>query len=337
MNILVTGATGFLGGSLARSLAADGHAVTGLGRSEQAGAELERGGIRFARAELADREAILAAVADGAFDLVYHCGAHSASWGDTAIFEAANIRGTANIADGCLRADVPRLVHVSTPSVYFGARDRTGVRESDPLPARQSGTYARTKLAAECEILRAAEAGLGTIMLRPRALYGPGDTSILPRIVEANGRTGVPLIGGGRALLDLTYIDDAVRALKLCASAPPEALGRVFNISGGAPVPFAEAARLLFDKLDRPLRARKLPFAAARAAALAMESAARLGLTRGEPMLTAPLVGMLGRSQTLNIDAAREVLGYRPRIRLEDGLERFARWWYAREEERRDE
>ncbi|WP_328802945.1 NAD-dependent epimerase/dehydratase family protein [Saccharibacillus alkalitolerans] len=330
MNVLVTGATGFLGGKLARGLLEDGHEVTGTGRGEQAGRRLERDGIRFVRAELNDAESMIRTMSAG-FDVVLHCGAHSAAWGSRGEFESANVRGTANVAEACLLGEVPRLVHVSTPSVYFGAGSRTGVRETDPLPARQSGFYAHTKLLAEREVERAARKGLGTIILRPRALYGPGDRTILPRLIEANARTGVPFIGGGRALIDLTYVDDAVRALKLAALAPPETLGGVYNVSGGSPVRFADAAELLFAKLGRPLRVKRLPYAAAYAAASVMELAARLRPSGGEPMLTRPLVGMLGSSQTLDIGAAKEKLGYKPLVGLEEGLDRFVEWWKEQE------
>lgn len=333
MKILVTGATGFLGGRLARVLREERHEVTGMGRNEPAGRRLEQDGVRFVSAELGDAEAVRRVFDSAEFDVAVHCGAYSASWGRDADFRAANVEGTANVAEACLRSGVPRLVHVSTPSVYFGAGSRIGVREHDPLPRKQASAYARTKLLAEQEVRRAAERGLGTIVLRPRALYGPGDQTILPRLIEANDKTGVPLIAGGDALIDLTYVDDAVHALKLAATAPPSALGGTYNISGGAPIRFAEAAELLFAKLGRPLRTKRLPYAVAYAAAAAMEWTARLRPSGGEPMLTRALVGMLGSSQTLDIDEARRTLGYEPSVGVEEGLDRFIQEWRQRQED----
>lgn len=333
MKMLVTGATGFLGRRLACSLLKDGHEVTGLGRNEQIGRSLEQDGISFIQAELSDKKAVRSAVSHG-FDVVVHCGALSASWGKDEAFEAANVRGTAYVAEACLLGEVPRLIHISTPSLYFGVGERMNVRESDPLPKRQISAYARTKLAAEREVLQIGESGLGTIILRPRALYGPGDRTILPRLIEANERTGVPFIGGGDALIDLTYVDDAVRAIRLAATAPAKALGGIYNISGGRPIRFAEAAELLFAKLGKPLRPKKLPFAAACAAATVLETAAKLRPSGGEPLLTRSLVGMLGSSQTLNIRAARESLGYEPSVGIEEGLDRFVKW--RQEQQRKD-
>ncbi|MEJ8306284.1 NAD(P)-dependent oxidoreductase [Saccharibacillus sacchari] len=332
MKMLVTGATGFLGKRLAHSLLKDGHEVTGLGRNKQIGRLLEQDGIPFIQAELSDKEAVRSAIARG-FDVVVHCGALSASWGKDEAFEAANIRGTAHVAEACLLGEVPRLIHISTPSVYFGLGERTNVRENDPLPAKQISAYARTKLAAEHEVLRVGRSGLGTIILRPRALYGPGDRTILPRLIEANEQTGVPFIGGGEALIDLTYIDDAVRAIRLAATAPVEALGGIYNISGGQPIRFAEAAELLFAKLGKPLRPKNIPFAVACAAATVLETAAKWRPSGGEPLLTRSLVGMLGSSQTLDIQAARAALGYEPAVGIDEGLDHFVKWWQEQQRE----
>jgi len=332
MKMLVTGATGFLGKRLAYRMLKDGHEVVGLGRNKQIGRLLEQGGIPFIQAELSDKEAIRSAVSRD-FDVVVHCGALSAPWGTNEAFEAANIRGTTHIAEACLLGEVPRLVHISTPSLYFGMRERMNVRENDPLPTRQISAYARTKLAAEHEVLRVGELGLGTIILRPRALYGPGDRTILPRLIEANEQTGVPFIGRGEALIDLTYVDDAVRAIRLAAIAPAEALGGIYNISGGQPIRFAEAAELLFAKLGKPLRPKKIPFAVACAAAAVLETAARLRPSGAEPLLTRSLVGMLGSSQTLDIQAARAALGYEPSVGIDEGLDQFVKWWKKQKRE----
>ncbi len=334
MKMLVTGATGFLGGRLARMLREDGHEVTGMGRSRQVGQLLEQEGIAFVPAELSDAEAVRQAVGSAGADVVLHCGAYSASWGSNELFEAANVQGTANVAEACLVHGVPRLVHVSTPSVYFGAGSRIGVSENDPLPQKQASAYARTKLLAEQKVKQAAARGLGTVILRPRALYGPGDRTILPRLIEANTKTGVPFIDGGNALIDLTYVDDAVYALKLAALAPQAALGGTYNISGGVPIRFAEAAELLFAKLGEPLRIKRIPFAVAYAAASLMEGAARLRSSSGEPMLTRALVGMLGSSQTLDIRAARNKLGYEPQVGIDEGLNRFVEQWKRERGER---
>ncbi|RKN77144.1 NAD-dependent epimerase/dehydratase family protein [Paenibacillus ginsengarvi] len=324
MRALVTGGTGFLGKKLALALLEKGWDVTALGRQTAKGEELRRLGIRFVQADLSDRDRVVDACAGQ--DAVFHCGARSAAWGPYAAFYESNVRGTEHVITGCLQHEVARLVHVSTPSVCFGASHRLNVRESDPLPARQASSYARTKRLAELAVLDACANGLPAVIVRPRALFGPEDGSIIPRLIEAGLTRGIPLIDGGNALIDLTYVDNAVQALLLCQSAPASVCGSIYHITNGEPIPFAEAARQLFGLLMLPVRYRRLPFAVAYAAAGMMELAALLTPSGREPMLTRATASMIGRSQTLDIGAARRELGYSPAVTVRDGMIAYAEW-----------
>ncbi|MEF3303230.1 NAD-dependent epimerase/dehydratase family protein [Paenibacillus sp. GYB003] len=328
MKALVTGGTGFLGKRLALALRDKGWDVSALGRQADKGAELQRLGVRFVPADLRDREAVEAACAGQ--DAVFHCGALSASWGAYSAFYESNVKGTEHVVAGCRRHGVARLVHVSTPSVYFGSSHRLNVRETDPLPKRQASHYAETKRLAELAVLNGCAQGLSAVIVRPRALFGPEDGSILPRLIEANRTRGIPLIDGGRALVDLTYVDNAVQALLLCQAAPETSSGRAYNISNGEPLPFAEAVGKLFGLLGLRPRYKPLPFAAAYAAAGLMELSARLLPGGREPLLTRAMSGMLGRSQTLDIGAARRDLGYSPGVSVEDGMRAYAEWLNSR-------
>ncbi|WP_019537225.1 NAD-dependent epimerase/dehydratase family protein [Paenibacillus ginsengihumi] len=332
MNVLVTGSTGFLGQKLAYRLLHEGYDVTATGRSEREGERLARAGIRFVRADLRDAES--AAQLAAGQDIVFHCAALSAPWGRYADFYGSNVLGTRHLLNGCLRHGVSRFVHVSTPSIYFDGRDRCDIAETHPLPRKSANAYAATKLLAEREVDRASDLGLAAITIRPRAIFGPGDRTILPRLIEANRLGRVPLIGGGLARLDVTYVDNVVDALLLCKDAPERALGRKFNITNGEPVLLIELLQQLFAQLGQPLRPKRVPFAAAYCVAAGMELHARL-LGRGkEPLLTRYTVGVLGKSQTLDISAAREVLGYTPRIGIEEGIAAFAQWWKKEGRER---
>ncbi len=325
MKALVTGGTGFLGGHLALRLRDLGWEVTATGRSEEAGRRLEQAEIRFVRADLDDGPRMMQLCAGQ--DAVFHCGALSAAWGKYADFYASNVKGTSHVAEGCLRHEVGRMIHVSTPSVYFGGSHRLNVKECEPLPVRQASAYARTKRMAETIIEQAAGRGLRSVVLRPRAIFGPGDRTILPKLIQAGEGRGVPMIDAGRGLVDLTYVDNAVDAMLQAYWAPQQAVGRVFNITNGEPMPLAEAAALLFAKLGMPLRTVKLSYPAAYTLASLLELTAYLRPGAGEPQLTRATAGMLGRSQTLDIGEARRVLGYEPRVSIAEGLERFADWW----------
>ena len=197
--VLVTGATGFLGRATAVRFRDLGWDVTGLGRDEKIGRQLAAQGIPFLQADLRNRQQIEDACAGR--DYVIHCAALSSPWGAYRDFYETNVGGTEHVVSGCVRHGARRLVHVSTPSVYFNYRDRLLVSEQEELPRKPVNSYAATKLMAERVVADAAGNGLSSIIVRPRAVFGPGDTSLFPRLLRVNDSRGIPLIGGGEALL----------------------------------------------------------------------------------------------------------------------------------------
>ncbi|MCM3292655.1 NAD-dependent epimerase/dehydratase family protein [Paenibacillus sp. MER 180] len=322
---LVTGGTGFLGQRLALRLVEQGYTVSAIGRNTHVGHELERMGVRFIPLELGDTERIKE-ICHGR-DTVFHCAALSAPWGDYADFYASNVIGTRHVVQGCVSGGA-RLVHVSTPSIYWNWRDRLNIKESDPLPSKQANAYAATKLLAEREVDQAVEeAGLHAITLRPRAIYGPSDRAILPRLIEANRGGYMPLIRSGRSMLDVTYVDNVVDALLLAAEADPASLGGKYNITNGEPRLLSDLLARLFALLEMPFRPIPLAYPIASAAAGMLELNARWFARGKEAKLTRYTVGLIGRSQTLDITAARQMLGYKPRIGTEEGMKRFAEAW----------
>lgn len=322
---LITGATGFLGGHAARRLARMGWNVCALGRSLDAGGQLERDGIRFIEADLRNAAAVERACAGQ--DVVLHCGALSAPWGPYRSFYECNVDATRHVLAGCRKHGIQRLIHISTPSVLFDYRPRRSVREDDPLPRRPANAYAATKLLAEQEVLTACQDGLPALILRPRAIFGPQDRSLFPRLLEANAKGGVPMIGKGQAIIDLTFVDNVVDAMILGCQAGPEALGRAYHISNGEAYTFSELMEKLFAMLDISLHIRRIPYKAAYSLAALLELAYTVLHLKGEPPLTRYTVGSIGVTHTLDISLARRYLGYAPQVSVEDGLRRFADWW----------
>lgn len=324
---LVTGATGGLGRPLAMRLASEGWEVTAMGRQEEIGAALEAGAVRFIKGDIRDERSVEVACAGQ--DVVFHCAALSSPWGRYRDFYSSNVQGTRNLVDRAARSKVGRFIHISTPSIYFNYIPRYEVHENDPLPVKPANHYAATKLLAEQVVMDAHSNGLPSIMIRPRAIFGPHDQTLFPRIVAANAKRGVPMINNGQVLIDLTCVDNVVDALLLCESAPEAALGRAYNISNGDPRPFAELVSTLFDMLDMPLHGLNISYRTAYGAAALLEGVHRFIPALGEPMLTRYTVGSLGVPQILNINDAREQLGYTPRVSIEEGLQQFADWWRA--------
>jgi len=324
MKALVTGATGFLGGALTRRLHNMGWDVTALGRNATALKQLETRGIRAVQADLEDPQAMLNACRDQ--DLVFHSGALASDWGRTEDFYNANVRGTQNIIRGCQEHRVKRLVHVSTPSIYFRFGPRINVKEDDPLPVPAT-EYARTKRLAEDEVDKAFTGGLPAVTIRPRAIFGPGDRAILPRVIDRLQRGILRVIGDGSNMADVSYVENVVDALLLCAESPNHTLGKKYNITNGQPIRLWDMIEKLCERLDLKFPRQRLPYPVVDAAAGAMEFVCRVLPGRPEPPLTRYSVAMVSFNTTLDISAARKDLGYQPHISIEEGFEEFVKWW----------
>jgi nucleoside-diphosphate-sugar epimerase len=317
MRTLVTGATGFLGRHLVAALRAEGRYVRALVRAEAACRQLSEAGVEVVRADLRDAAGIATACAG--MDVVQHVGALSAPWGRAADFHAINVRGTANVIAGCRQHRVRRLVFVSSPSVVFDGRDQTNVTEAAPYPARYLAVYSHTKKLAEDLVNQAACAGLETVILRPKALFGPGDTSLLPRVLRLARAGRLPQIGDGKNLVDLTYVDNVVHALKLAATSQ-RAVGKTYHITNGEHVAVWDLIRLVLRHFGLDTRLKHFPYPVAYALAAALELRARcLG---GEPRLTRYTAAILGRTQTYDITNARRELDYEPLVDVNAGVSR---------------
>jgi len=317
MRILVTGATGFLGSHLVAALRADCQQVRVLGRSESGCRKLLAEGVEVVRADLRDAGAVADACAG--IDVVHHVGALSAPWGRAADFYAVNVGGTANVIAGCRLHGVSRLVFVSSPSVVFDGRDQTSVTEAAPYPARHLAVYSHSKKLAEDLVNGAGGTGLATVILRPKALFGPGDTSLLPRVLDLARAGRLPQIGDGKNLVDLTYVGNVVHALRL-AAASPRALGNTYHITNGEHVALWDLIRYVLKWFGLDTRLRRLPYPLAYSLAAGLELRARcLG---GEPKLTRYTAAILGRTQTYDISAARHDLDYAPAVDVATGVAR---------------
>ncbi len=320
---MVTGATGFLGGALVRRLHGIDPArpLVAIGRDRGRGDALQREGIAFSALELTDARGTEAALAGA--EVVVHAAALSSPWGPRAAFQAANVVASEHVAQACARAGVGRLVHISTPGIYHDGWPHHGIREDDPLPARAVNHYAATKREAEQRVLAiCGEGGIPVIVLRPRAIFGQGDTALLPRIANALRRGRLPRVGDGNCLIDMSYIDNVVDAVLLAMAAPPALSGRAYNISNGEPVRIWEVIDRLAGALAVPRPHARISRANALRVATLLEAGHRLFAPRREPALLRYGVDLLSVDMTLDISRARTELGYIPRIGMADALAR---------------
>lgn len=317
--IIITGATGFLGGALARDLARDGAEVIGLGRDPAKLAALRQDRVTAFPVDLGQVGAEIGPVAEkiGAADALVHCAALSSAWGPLADFKAANVEGTRTAIALARAAGVRRFVQISTPSVYFAPRDQIAVTEAMRLP-RPVNAYAATK--AEAETLAWVAGDICPVILRPRGIYGAGDTALLPRLLDAARRGPLPLMRGGAAEIDLTHVDDVVAAIRAVLDAPEEICGETFNISSGEPRAVREIVEAVARATETPVRWQRVPWRVALTAAWASEALSR---SNGpEPRLTRYKVGLFAFRQSLDVSKARRMLGWSPQVDFDAGLAR---------------
>ncbi len=329
MTALVTGAGGFLGGAIARALRARGDEVRGFSRSEHA--RLTEHGVEQFRGDLSDPEAVRRAVTG--VDVVFHAAAKVAASGRYADFFATNVQGTQNVIDACRELGVDSLVYTSTPSVTFGLEDLEGVDESIGYSDHFDALYSQTKAEAEQRVLAASDDRLRTVALRPHIVWGPGDTSLLPRVLQ-RGRAGMlRQIDGPPKKVDITYVDDAAQAHLLAADklrAGPEAaasiVGRPYFVSSGQPVEIWEFVNHLLAAAKIPPVTKRVNPKMALAAGWVFEKTHALLGRDGEPRMNRWIVRELSTARWFDISAARRDLGYEPSVDLEEGLRRLTAW-----------
>lgn len=305
---VVTGAAGFLGRAVAAALAARGDQVRGLD---------VRPGPRVTVADVSVDGAWTTAL-DGA-DLLVHAAAFQ-DVGDAAGLWRVTVDGTLAVLRAATRAGVVRVVHLSS-TVVHGRTFPDGVDEDGPV--RMTGhPYTDATVAAEHHALMAAAAGdVPLTVLRLGDVYGPHAEEWTVRPVTLVRRGLFVLVDGGRGVLSPVHVDDAVDAI-VAAAAADAALGRVFHVTGGAGVAAADFFGHYARMVDRPLRS--LPGGAAAALAAPIDALSRtLGVA---PPVSTGGTEFVTRPGTYSIDRIATMVGWRPRIGLDEGMARTRRW-----------
>jgi 2-alkyl-3-oxoalkanoate reductase len=318
-----------LGRGVALALAARGDRVTVLQRRP---ADL---GLPEVLADVADADAVRAAVAG--HDAVVHLAAKVNVVGPESEYLRVNVAGTQAVVDACLAGGVERLVHVSSPSVAHPGRSLVG-RGADPAdPATARGPYARSKALAERVALGANSEELAVTAIRPHLVWGPRDRQLIARVVERARRGRLPLIGSGAALIDTTYVTNAVDALVVALDRCIAARGCALVVTNGEPRPVAEMLAAVCQAAGVPGPRHHVPVRLAHTGGTAMEYLWALrdryssaGRAWGDPPLTRFLVEQMSTAHWFDQRLTREILRWSPRISLDEGLAELERWYSNR-------
>jgi nucleoside-diphosphate-sugar epimerase len=328
---LVTGGGGFLGTAIVKRLLEAGDVVRTLQRGSYP--ELERLGVECVRGDIADAGIVDRAVQG--CDRVFHVAAKVEMWGRIEPFRRVNVLGTQNIVDAMRRAGVGRLIFTSSPSVVHAGSDIEGDDESLPYPERYEAAYPETKAEAERAVLAANGPDLATVALRPHLIWGPGDTTLVPNIVDRARRGQLRLVGDGSKLIDTVVIDNAVDAHLLAAARlePGAACaGRPYFITNDDPRPLKEIINGFVTAAGLPPVERSIPVKAAVAVGHVFETIHRWLPMTGEPRMTPFLAQNLATAHWYDISAAKRDLGYAPGVSIDEGMRRLREWFEARSE-----
>jgi nucleoside-diphosphate-sugar epimerase len=323
---LITGATGFIGGRLARRLLEEGYRVRCLVRAGSDTSRLEQLDVQLAVGDLTDADSLVPAVEGCQY--VLHCGALVSDWATTQEIARINVGGTRSLLAAAIAASIERFVHLSSTDVY-GYPDQAQTDETYTA-TRFRNWYAQTKLDAEAEVNRAeAEHALTTVILRPATVYGPGSVDVIGEIARAINGRHMLLIDGGRPLAGLCYVENLLDAT-LLALQHEAAPGNAFNVSDGLDVTWKQFTNELATGLSCPPVRFSLPYPLANSIGFALEHSYRLfhratGLSL-PPLLSRQAVQVLGKSQDFSNRKLRQTLGWEPRVDYESGLEATVEW-----------
>jgi nucleoside-diphosphate-sugar epimerase len=290
-----------------------GHAVTAMARSSSSASVVEGFGATSMQAELGrlEKSHLLK------IDAVVHAAAYVEEFGTRAQFFKANVEGTRNVLEAAASAGVKRLVHVGTEAALFNGRSLIGIDESAPYPSHQRFLYSESKAAAERLVLAAHDpAGMTTISIRPRFVWGPRDTSVLPALLRMAKAGSFAWLDGGVHLTSTCHVGNLVHALELALTQGIP--GRAYFVTDGIDRTLREVMSTLADTQGVTLPSRSMPGWFARAvAAMAEPTFTLLGKN---PPLSRFAVAMMSSTMTVRDSAAKAELGYSPVMSIERGL-----------------
>ncbi len=320
---LVTGGGGFLGKAIVKRLVERGENVSSFSRGFYP--ELESMGVVQVKGDISHKDAVEKACKD--IDVVFHTAAKPGVWGDYSQYHNTNFIGTKNVISACIKHNVTRLVHTSSPSVIFNDHDMEGVDESFPYPDKFPTPYTKTKALAEQSVVAASKKGLKTIIIRPHLIWGPEDNHLIPRIIKRAKQ--LVKVGSKDKLVDTVYIDNAANAHILAADKldqNKDLSGNIYFISQDQPI-------AMWDMINNILKAagldpitRTMPHGFVWLVGAILEVTYKSLNIKSEPKMTRFVADELATAHWFDISAAKKDLGYVPEVSTKEGLSRLEKW-----------
>lgn len=305
----VTGGSGFVGGRIIRDLRTRGIETLALARSEKAAATVTALGATAVRGDLDDRAALEAGMRG--CDVLFHAAAHVAEHGPLEEFMRSTVTGTENVLAAARAAGVKRIVHVSTEAVLADGKPIVRADETRPRTTKPAGPYPLTKGLAEERVLAANTGGLETVIVRPRFIWGAGDTNLTPKIAETVKAGRFAWISGGHYPTSTCHVDNVSEGALLAAERGTP--GAIYFLTDGEPVDFRDFMTALLQAYGVDPGTRSVP-------RWLVKTVASLTGWMKQPPVTKTAVALVGHEVTVIDAKARAELGYTSHVTREQGL-----------------
>lgn len=318
MNVFITGASGFVGGAATRELVARGHTVRAMSRRAASDALLAGLGAEPVRCDLES----ITEKHIGEADVVLHCAAFVETWGPQDAWYRSNVAGTRATLAAARKAGAKRFIHIGTEAALVHGQHIFDADESYPLAPDSPYPYCATKAQAEQLVRAAGTAGFTTIVLRPRLIWGPGDTTLLPVIEAMNASGGWMWIDRGRALTSSTHIDNLVHAIVLALDHGQSGEAYFVLDDGAHTIKYMITGMAAAKGIELPDRS--IPASLADRAGAACEWLWRNLRLKSAPPLTRHAAMVMSRNCVLDDSKARRELTYAPVISVEEGMRQLA-------------
>ncbi|MGH8453011.1 MAG: NAD-dependent epimerase/dehydratase family protein, partial [Nevskiales bacterium] len=313
--VFVTGGSGFVGRNLIRHLKARGDTVRALARSDAAAAAVRAADAEPVKGDLEDFRALREGLTG--CSVVYHAAAEVNEWGPRERFHQINVVGTQTLLTAARAAGVKKFVHVSTEAALCDGSPLRNVNEGRPLPAKPLPRYPESKGQAEKCVVEANSPQMETVVVRPRLIWGTGDTSLLPQLIKSVQDGRFMWVSGGTFLTSTTHVDNVCEGLLRAADRGRG--GQVYFVTDGAPVEFRSFLTALFATQGVVPKDKRIPHFIALAFAAACEWLWDTFGLKGQPPATRMAVRLGGEEVTVDDSKARRELGYQGKVTREAG------------------
>jgi nucleoside-diphosphate-sugar epimerase len=314
--VFITGGSGFVGQNAISELIRKGHRVRALARSDEAARRITAVGGEAVRGELSSIDALTSGISG--CEWVIHAAAKVEQWGKYEEFYRVNVVGTENVLAAAAKAGAKRFVHVGTEAGLVGERPLINASEDFAPPARSVGLYPATKRIAEERVIAANRPELQTMVVRPRFIWGRGDTSLLPQLVTAVKKGQFMWISGGHYLTSTCHVTNVVEGIALALERGTP--GSVYFLTDGEPTEFRGFISALVETQGLEPPKASIPRPVAKVMAGVLEGVWTMFRLSSAPPLTRTLIFLMGEEVTVNDAKARRELGYTASMSRERGL-----------------